>query len=82
MTTCWGVFSVVGEVEVIFHCHIVVLVRVLNVHIKEVTITTRILLIQAKIYHKSVNKQVTSYLRSDNQKKVDAIFFSDDHEIR
>ncbi len=49
-----------GEVQVI-PCHqVVMLIRVLNVHIEDITITTHILLIQSKIYHESVNNKLTS----------------------
>ncbi len=48
--------------------------RVLNVHIEDITITTHILLIQPKSCHKLVNIKLTDYLSSDNQKKLDAIF--------
>ncbi len=37
--------------------------------IEDVTITTHILLIQPKIYYEGVNKKLTDYLNSDNQKK-------------
>ncbi len=40
-----------GHVDASFH-----------VHIEDVTITTSILLIQPKIYHKSVSKKLTDYL--------------------
>ncbi len=43
--------------------------------------TTHILLIQSKIYYKSANKKLFNYLSSDNQKKSDAIFCSDNHKI-
>ncbi len=65
----------VGEVEM------VPLMPVLNVHILDGTITTRILLIQSKVYHKSVNKKLTDYLScSDNQKKSEAILCADNRK--
>ncbi len=67
----------VREVEVALSWHIVSLMRVLNVHIEDVTVTTRVLLILLKIYHKSVNKKLTNYLISNNQEKSDAIFCLD-----
>ncbi len=71
----------VGKVEVVLYCHIVVLMQILNVRIEDITITTHVLLIQSEIYHKSVNKKLTYYLSSDNQKKLDAIFCSDNRKI-
>ncbi len=52
------------------------LMWVLNIDIEDVTITTHILSIPSKIYHKSVDKKLTGYLSSDNQKKSDATFCS------
>ncbi len=74
-------FSVVGEVEVAICSHIIALMWVLSVRIEDVTITTYILLIQPKIYLKSVIKKLTDYLSLDNQKKSVAIFCSADLEI-
>ncbi len=60
---------------------VVALIQVLIVHIENFTITTPILLIRPKIYDKSVNKKLTDYLSSNNQKKSDAIFCSDNWKI-
>ncbi len=42
----------------VFVCYIFVLMRVLNVHIENITITIHILSIQSKIIHKLVNKKI------------------------
>ncbi len=63
-------------------CHVIVLMQVFNIHIENITITAHILLIQPKMYQKSVNKKLTNYLSSDDQKKLDAIFCLDNREIR
>ncbi len=52
-------FSVVGEIEVVFCCHVVALMLVQNVHIEDAIITTHILLIRHKIYHELINKKFT-----------------------
>ncbi len=62
LTTSWREFRVLGEVKVVLRCHVVVLMRDLNVHIENITINTHILLIQPKIYHKFINKTLTDYL--------------------
>ncbi len=68
-----------GEFQVV-HCCYSRVNAVLNVRIKDVTITNRILLIQPKINHKSI-KKLTDHLSSDNQKKSDAIFYLENHDI-
>ncbi len=55
--------------------------QVLNVHTEDIAITTSILLIRPKTYHKSVTKKLTDYLSSNGQKKSDAIFCFDYREI-
>ncbi len=50
LTTCWKVFSVMGEVEAVLYYYIVVLVSVFKVHIKQRCQTCNQLLIIFSIY--------------------------------
>ncbi len=61
------------EIKVVLCYHVVVLMRVINVHIEDVTISTHILLMPAKIYYKLINEKL---------KEIRCNFFLENHDNR